>query len=103
MRRTKQARWGSEDEFGVEAAKEATRQRREKKAQWDGKKAHVTDRTGSPAHLERLAKSLRLMPAYRRVLVTPQWDMDKAVDAMKRAGVSGMVSNLCGSRKVRVR
>jgi hypothetical protein len=92
-----------EDEFSVFEAKAQVRQRREDRAQWDGKKAHVVDRSGSAAHLERAAKTLKTAPADKRILSAPQWDMEKAVEAMKRAGVSGVVSNLCGSRKVKVR
>jgi hypothetical protein len=96
-------RWGLDDAFRVEEAKARTRRRRKNRALWDGKKANVIDRSGSAAHLERAAKSLKTQPAHKRVLSAPQWDMDKAVEAMKRAGVTGIVSNLCGSRKVRVR
>jgi len=38
-----------------------------------------------------------------RVLYVPQWDMAKAENAMRRAGVNGAVSNLCGSQRKRVR
>lgn len=69
----------------------------------DGKKALETDRTGSPRHLERAAKRLRHVKAVDRVLFVPQWDMAKAELAMRRAGVSGAVSNLCGSQRKRVR
>lgn len=95
--------WGMDDVFGAEEAKARLRKRREDRAQFDGKKAKAVDRTGSAAHLERVAKSLKTQAADKRILAAPQRDMGKAIEAMKRAGVSGVVSNLCGSRKVKVR
>lgn len=69
----------------------------------DGKKALAWDRTGSDRHLERAAKSLKHVKAVDRVLFVPQWDMAKAEIAMRRAGVTGAVSNLCGSQRKRIR
>ena len=80
----------------------ARRRRLNQKAK-DGKRAIAVDRSGSPRHLERAAKSLKHAPAERRVLRVPHWDMDKAEAAMRAAGVSGSVRNLCGSHSVRVR
>ena len=37
--------------------------------------------------------------AIDRVLYVPQWDMAKAELAMRKAGVTGAVSNLCGTRR----
>ncbi len=68
----------------------------------DGKKALEIDRTGSDRHLERAAKRLRHVKAVDRILYVPQWDMAKAEAAMRRAGVRGAVSNLCGSQRKRV-
>lgn len=68
----------------------------------DGKKALQVDRTGSERHLERAAKRLRHVKAVDRILYVPQWDMAKAEAAMRRAGVRGAVSNLCGSQRKRV-
>jgi hypothetical protein len=68
----------------------------------DGKKALQIDRTGSERHLERAAKRLRHVKAVDRILFVPQWDMAKAEAAMRRAGVRGAVSNLCGSQRKRV-
>ncbi len=79
------------------------RRRRLKAAAKDGKKAQVVDRSGSVAHLEHSAKRLKTAVAEERVLRVPNWDMRKAADAMQRAGVSGVVSNLCGARVRRVR
>lgn len=79
------------------------RRRRLKAQSKDGKKAQVVDRSGSNAHLEHSAKRLKTVAAEQRVLRVPQWDMRKAAEAMKRAGVTGVVSNLCGARVRRVR
>ena len=69
----------------------------------DGKKACEFDRTGSDKSLERAAKRLKHVKAEDRVLYVPQWDMAKAEIAMRRAGVNGAVSNLCGSQRKRVK
>lgn len=69
----------------------------------DGKKALEWDRTGSDRHLERAAKRLKHVKAIDRVLFVPQWDMAKAELAMRKAGVTGAVSNLCGSQRKRIR
>jgi hypothetical protein len=66
------------------------------------RRACEIDRNGSLARLERAAKRLKHTRAAERVLAVPQWNMDKAVEAMRRAGVSGVVTNLCGTRKQRV-
>jgi hypothetical protein len=69
----------------------------------DGRKAEETDRTGSVKHLERAAKRLKSMKAEDRILYVPYWDMGKAEEAMRKAGVTGAVSNLCGSQRKRVK
>jgi len=69
----------------------------------DGKKALEVDRSGSERHLERAAKRLRHVKAVDRILYVPHWDMAKAEAAMRRAGVRGAVSNLCGSQRKRVK
>ena len=69
----------------------------------DGKKALEIDRSGSERHLERAAKRLRCVKAVDRILYVPHWDMAKAEAAMRRAGVRGAVSNLCGSQRKRVK
>lgn len=68
----------------------------------DGKKAEEIDRTGSVKHLERAAKRLKHVKAEDRILYVPYWDMEKAEEAMRKAGVRGAVSNLCGSQRKRV-
>lgn len=69
----------------------------------DGKKAVEIDRTGSAVHLERAAKRLKHMKAEDRILYVPQWDFEKGEAAMRRAGVRGAVSNLCGSQRKRIK
>ena len=62
-------------------------------------RAEEIDRSGSARHLERAAKRLKHVNAVDRVLYVPQWDMAKAELAMRKAGVTGAVSNLCGTRR----
>lgn len=69
----------------------------------DGKKAREIDRSGSVVHLERAAKRLKHVKAENRVLIVPHWDMDKAEEAMRRAGVSGSISNITGSHFRRIK
>jgi hypothetical protein len=69
----------------------------------DARKAEQVDRSGSLKHLERVAKRLKHVKAEDRILYVPQWDMGKAEEAMRKAGVTGAVSNLCGSQKKRVK
>lgn len=68
----------------------------------DGKRAIQIERAQSPAKLERAAKKLKSAPAEERVLSVPQWRMAEAEAAMRKAGVSGVVSNLCGSQRKRI-
>jgi hypothetical protein len=79
------------------------RRRRYAQREREERIAEEIDRTGSARHLERAAKRLKHVNAVDRVLFVPQWDMAKAELAMRRAGVSGAVSNLCGSRRKLVR
>ncbi|MCG8443393.1 MAG: hypothetical protein MI723_16440 [Caulobacterales bacterium] len=79
----------------------AARRRRMRQKAKDGKAMEV-DRSGSVGRLERAAKRLKHAKAAERVLRVPQWDMPQAVEAMRRAGVSGLVTNLCGTRRMRV-
>lgn len=69
----------------------------------DAKRAEAIDRTGSVKHLERAAKRLKHMKAEDRILYVPHWDMDMAEEVMRKAGVNGAVSNLCGSQRKRVK
>lgn len=75
------------------------RRRRYAQREREERRAEEIDRSGSARHLERAAKRLKHVNAVDRVLYVPQWDMAKAEMAMRRAGVSGAVSNLCGTRR----
>lgn len=66
------------------------------------KRAIVIDRSGSEKRLERAAKLLRSVDSHERVLVVQHWNVEKAVRAMERAGVSGIVTNICRSETRRV-
>jgi hypothetical protein len=78
------------------------RRRRLRAEEKEGKQAKVVERAGSDKSLERAAKRLKHVQAEDRVLYVPQWDMAKAERAMRKAGVTGAVSNLCGSQRNRV-
>ena len=95
----------SDDEFAQPYFSEPPLARRRRLAQQakDGKKALEIERSGSIVNFERAAKRLKHACAENRVLRVPQWDMEKAVKAMRDAGVNGSVSNLCGSKFTRVR
>jgi hypothetical protein len=80
----------------------ARRRRLDKQAK-DGKRAVEVDRSGSVIHMERAAKRLGAMNAADRVLRVPHWDMEKAMEAMARAGVRGRVTNLCDSVQKRTK
>lgn len=67
-----------------------------------GKRALEVDRSGSLKHLERAAKRLRQADASERVLCVQHWNLDLAMEAMRRAGVTGVVTNLCASEQRRV-
>lgn len=75
------------------------RRRRHAKRRRDAEPAEEVDRSGSARHLERAAKRLKHVDAADRILYVPQWDMAKAEQAMRKAGVAGAVSNLCGSKR----
>jgi hypothetical protein len=75
------------------------RRRRNAARKRDVDPAEEIDRSGSTRHLERAAKRLKHVNAADRILYVPQWDMAKAELAMRKAGVAGAVSNLCGSKR----
>jgi hypothetical protein len=79
------------------------RRRRYAEQEREERRVEVIDRSGSTRHLERAAKRLKHVDAIDRVLYVPQWDMAKAEMAMRKAGVTGAVSNLCGTRRKIVR
>ena len=75
------------------------RRRRYAERKREQMRAEEIDRSGSSRHLERAAKRLKHVTAIDRVLYVPQWDMAKAEMAMRKAGVTGAVSNPCGTRR----
>lgn len=89
------------DESGPIEAPMARRRRMTAKAENAGSMMEV-ERSNSAKHLERAAKRLKSMPADQRILKVPQWNMGKAASAMRKAGVSGMVTNLSGTRRQKV-
>lgn len=96
--------WGGE--WTAPHEKPAARRRRLKQEKTKPRKrAVVVDRSGSERHLERAAKLLRSVDSHERVLVVQHWNVEKAVRAMERAGVTGLVTNICASetRKVETR
>lgn len=96
--------WGSD--WSAPYEKPAARRRRLKQEKTKHRtRAVVIDRSGSERHLERAAKMLRSVDSHERVLVVQHWNVEKAVRAMERAGVTGMVTNICKSetRKVEAR
>ena len=102
-KRTRHAETDCDFDIEFEGLSEAPRARRRRlKRRLAERKAHEVHRSTSLASLERAAKRLKSSRAAERVLVVPQWNMDIAVDAMRRAGVSGVVTNLCGTRRQRV-
>lgn len=68
-----------------------------------GKRATEVERSGDAEKLRLAANRLEASGASQRILQVPQWDMPKAVAAMKEAEVSGTVKNLSGTKKTQVR
>ena len=67
------------------------------------RRAIEVETSGSPARLTHAAHKLKESAKSQRVLVVPQRDFPKAREAMRRAGVSGTVKNLTGTRSSHVR
>lgn len=59
--------------------------------------------SGAPSRLRQAARRLSASGKPQRVLVVPQTDFPKAREAMRRAGVSGTLRNLTGTRSSHVR
>ena len=62
-------------------------------------KATEVERSGSSSNLEKAAKRLRDSKKSQKVLQVPQKDMDKAVNAMKKIGISGTVKNMSSTKR----
>ena len=68
-----------------------------------GGRATEVERSGSSAGLTAAAQRLKTSGAPQKVLQVPQKDMGSAVKAMRKAGISGTVKNMGGTKRWRVR
>lgn len=68
-----------------------------------GKRATEVERSGSPTRLDAAARRLKASGARQKVLQVPQKDMPAATRAMRRAGATGTVKNMGGTKRQRVR
>ena len=62
-------------------------------------KATEVERSGSSVGLKKAAQRLKDSGKKQRVLQVPQKDMDKAVNAMRKVGVTGSVKNMSGTKR----
>lgn len=67
-----------------------------------GGRATEVERSGSSVGLGKAAKRLGKSGAKQKVLQVPQKDMGKAGEAMKKAGISGTIKNMGGTKTKRV-
>jgi len=67
------------------------------------KRATEVERLGSSAALEKAARRLKESRKAQKILQVPEKDFAKAVDAMRKVGVSGSVKNMASSRRRWVR
>lgn len=67
------------------------------------RKATEVERSGKLERLEAAAQRLKDSRRGQKVLVVPQADMPKAVEAMRSVGTSGTVKNLSGTTRRSVR
>jgi hypothetical protein len=63
------------------------------------KKATEVERSGLKTGLEKAAKRLKQANTPQKVLQVPNNDIPKAIEAMKKVGVSGTVKNMTGSKR----
>ena len=63
------------------------------------KKATEIERSGTQQGLDKAARRLKSSGKPQKVLQVPQKDMGKAAAAMKKAGVSGTVKNMGGTKR----
>jgi len=82
---------------GVLIQESATLIRREKKT------VSVTERSGDPKQLYAAAVLLGTLEGPSKVLIVYNWNIEKAVEAMVEAKVSGSVTNMTRSRRRYVR
>lgn len=63
------------------------------------KRATEIERSGSKKLLEKAARRLNASHKPQKVLVVPQPDISKAVQAMKNVGTKGTVRNIAGTKR----
>lgn len=63
------------------------------------RRATEVERSGNSRSLAAAARRLKKSGKPQRVLQVPQKDMDKATEAMRKAGVSGSVKNMGGTKR----
>ena len=68
-----------------------------------GGRATEVERSGSAQGLLAAARRLNQSGATQKVLQVPQKDMDAAAQAMLKAGVSGTIKNMGGTKRRSVR
>jgi len=68
-----------------------------------GGRATEVERSGNLDNLSKAALRLKASGAPRKILQVPEKDMKTAVAAMRKAGVSGTVKNLGGTKNRSVR
>jgi len=67
-----------------------------------GGRAIEVEISGSTVRLRQAAQRLKASDRKQHVLVVPQRDMPKAREAMRKAGTTGTVRNLSGTKKSQV-
>lgn len=63
------------------------------------KRATEIERSGNPKLLEKAAVRLKIARKPQKVLIVPNSDITKAVEAMKRVKVHGTVKNISGTKR----
>lgn len=64
-----------------------------------GKRATEVERSGSPQALLKAAERLKESGSPQKVLQVPQKDIPKAVQAMKKIGITGTVKNMANTKR----
>lgn len=66
------------------------------------KRATEVERSGNSKNLEKAAQRVKDSGKPQKILQVPQIDMPKAVQAMKKTGVTGTVKNMSGTKRISV-
>lgn len=66
-------------------------------------RATEVERSGAPKRLEEAARRLKRSRKRQKVLVVPQKDLQKGIDAMKKTKTKGTVRNISGTKRRQVR